>query len=82
MGNLKEKLMSKYPQFLYARFVNPDSVDQFLLTGSEVSDVSDTAVADNDTVSTRVARYKLVGLGEIHHTAPAYVEDITDSFPS
>lgn len=64
-----------YPKFLYARVVNPGTEDQFLLTGPEPSDVSDEAIADNDSALPNVARYKLVGYGSIHHTAPRYVED-------
>lgn len=74
--------MGEYPKFLYARIVNPGTEDQFLLTGPEPSDVSDDVVDGSDSVSLKVARYKLVGSGEIHHTAPRYVEDITDKFPS
>lgn len=66
-----------YPKFLYARVVNPHNINEYLLTGSEPADVSDTRVGDNDVVSLIAARYALVGTGTIQHTAPAYVEDTT-----
>lgn len=67
--------MSQYPKFLYARVVNPGTEDQFVLTGPDLDDVSDTVVSDSDSVSETVARYALVGTGTIHNTAPRYVED-------
>lgn len=66
--------MSDYPSILYVRTVNPGTDDEYSIFGPGPADVSDTVVGENDTVSTLVARYSLVGKGEIHLTAPAYVE--------
>jgi hypothetical protein len=67
--------MSQYSQYLYVRTVNPGSVDEYVIVGSNPADVSDGVVGDMDELSPKVARYALVGTGEIHHTAPMYVED-------
>lgn len=67
--------MTEYPQTLYARVVNPDTKDEYLLTGGEPSDVSDSVVGPGDYVEPTVARYVLAGTGEVHHSAPVYVEN-------
>lgn len=68
--------MTDFPKFLYARVIDPGTDNEFLLSGSDLTDVDDSSVSDNQTVSKKVARYKLVGTGEIHQTAPRYVEDV------
>lgn len=64
-----------YPKFLYARVVNPDTDEEYMLTGTDLNDVSDDIVSESTSLSVKVARYALVGTGEIHHAAPRYVED-------
>lgn len=64
-----------YPKIIYARIVGPGTNYEYMLTGPDLNDVSDGVVGDNETLSPKVARYALVGTGEIHHTAPRYVED-------
>lgn len=66
-------MASKYPKQIYVRIVNPGTPDEYMAVGTEVNDVSDD-VRDND-VHPKTARYQLVGIGQIHHTAPRYVED-------
>lgn len=66
--------MSQYPKQIYVRTVNPGTEDEFQIFGPDPADVSDTVVPDGDSLSSTVARYVLVGTGQIHHTAPAYVE--------
>lgn len=70
-------MSEKYPNFLYARIVNPGTEDQFLLTGPEHSDVADDVVGEQESVAETVGRYVLAGIGKIHHTAPVYVEEIS-----
>lgn len=65
---------NEYSSTLYVRTVNPGTLDEFMIFGSDPSDVDDTVVGPGDSVSPTVARYMLVGTGEIHHTAPLYVE--------
>lgn len=66
--------MSKYSQHLYVRIVNPGTEDEYVICGPTPSEVSDTVVGDSDSVSKTVARYSLVGTGEIHQAEPMYVE--------
>lgn len=63
-------MSASYPKFIYGLIVNPDTEDQFMLTGEQLSDIE----TDDESLK-KVARYKLVGTGEVHHTAPVYVED-------
>lgn len=67
--------MTVYSKTLFVRLVNPGSGNEFLLVGPDIEDVNDTAVGDNDTLSEDVARYMLVGTGQIQRTALSYVED-------
>lgn len=62
--------MTQYPKYIYARLVNLGTDDQFMLTGTELSEIE-----TQDNVHEKTARYKLVGIGEVHHSAPVYVED-------
>lgn len=64
-----------YPKYLYARIVDPGTDGEYMATGAELSDVDDSSVGEMQSVSSTVARYKLIGTGTIHHTAPRYVED-------
>jgi len=66
--------MSIYPKTIYARVVNPGTEDEYMVTGTELNDVSDTAVDGGESVATTIGRYQLVGEGEIHYTAPRYIE--------
>lgn len=66
--------MGEYSQYLYVRVVNPGTEGQYYLVGSEPADVSDYLVGSEDTLSSVVARYTLAGTGEIHNSAPMYVE--------
>lgn len=66
--------MTEYSKYLYARFVNPGTEDEYTITGPSPSDVSDTVVGDSEPVAPVVARYVLAGTGEIHMAAPMYVE--------
>lgn len=63
------------PETIYARVVDPGTPDEYLLTGTDPSEVDDTSVGENQSVSTNVGRYRLVGEGSIRHTAPVYMED-------
>lgn len=67
--------MSSYPAHLLVRIVNPDTDAEYMTVGTEVGEVSDENFGSDDTVHPKVARYRLVGMGEVHHTAPRYVED-------
>ena len=66
--------MGQYTQYLYVRVVNPGTEEQYYLVGSEPGDVSDFQVGSDDSLSSTVARYTLAGTGEIHNSAPMYVE--------
>lgn len=71
--------MSKYPEMLMVRIVNPDTQDEFMAVGTDVNDVADEEFEHG--VHPKVARYRLVGTGTIHHTAPRYVEDLEERKP-
>lgn len=64
-----------YSTYLYARLVNEGTDDEYMMTGTEPGDVDASNIASHEVVSPKVARYTLVGMGEIHNTAPVYVED-------
>lgn len=70
-------MSNQFPKTMYARVVNPGTPDEFTMTSSDLNDVSDENICDNDSVSPDTARYELVGIGQIHHTAPRYVETKT-----
>lgn len=67
--------MGKYPLSLYVRIINPGTSEEYLITGTEPSDVDATHIGDTDSAEPRVARYSLAGTGSVHFTAPVYVED-------
>lgn len=62
-----------YSENLYVRIVNPGTPDEFMAVGTDANDVADEEFEHG--VHPKVARYRLVGIGSIHHTAPRYVED-------
>lgn len=66
--------MGQYSQYIYVRTVNPGTDAEYAIFGSSPEDVSDTVVTDNETMNPVVARYVLAGVGEIHYSAPMYVE--------
>lgn len=66
--------MGQYSQYLYVRTVNPGTEEQYYIFGPEPGDVSDTIVGSDDSLAQDVARYSLVGIGEIHMSAPMYME--------
>lgn len=74
------KTASGYPMTIYGRIVNPGTEDEYMVTGEEPSEVSDDHFGSDDTLSPRVARYILVGVGEIKYTAPRYVEEGLENF--
>ncbi len=70
--------MGQYSQYLYVRAVNPGTNEQYYLFGSEPADVSAFLIGSDESASSIVARYTLAGTGEIHNSAPMYVEGKSD----
>lgn len=64
--------MGEYPQYIYVRTVNPGTKGEYAIFGPSPEDVSDTHT--DEPMNSVVARYMLAGVGEIHYSAPMYVE--------
>ena len=66
--------MTDYPQYLLVRIINPGTSEEYVVVGTDPTDVDD--ISFESSVHPKVARYKLISTGEMYHTAPRYVEDL------
>lgn len=66
-------IVKPYPKMLLARIADPDTEHEYMAVGTEPKDVED--IHFESEVHPKTARYVLAGVGEIHNTAPRYIEE-------